>query len=500
MSGAWRAGLETSRIVTIDYLEFHAQQQPDAIALIDRGREIRYGEMIRDLAKVAPALQAFNLPQGSSVAIGCDDFYLHWLLILGFERLGVATTSFHSREGAGVRGLLGTVDLVLAEGHYPTGGWQTRSITEEWLAAVWNRPDERLPPAAPALPEGVLRIVRTSGTTGEPKRFHLLRRMLEAWLRQAIWLNRAQKMGARVLLTMPFSIGATYGITAAVLRAGDTVVYEPWAGAAELPGLIARHGLNRVTLLPVQLKQVLERLPADWVKPASLEITCFGARVPDELRALALDRLATLITEIYGSNEMGGVSVLRRPSEDGFASICPEIEVEIVDEEDNPLPDGIAGLIRVRTEGCLRAYLDDPTLTRRMLRGGWFYPGDLGVRDGRRLLLIGRADDQVNIGGVKYALPRLEELVQKSAGSGVLDVGIVSVPDGLGIPALNVALVTDGKDDRAVIDRVAATLRRSIAGDLHLVRLPQIPRNEMGKIDRAQLKDAIVAARFPKKG
>jgi len=479
--------------VTIEYLRFHALERPEALILVDGDREIRYAEFVADLWKFAHAIQEFGLRRGSSVAIGCDDFQTHWLLVLAFEHLGIVTASFHGKEGRNCQALLGSVDLVLAEPHYPPGGWNTRLITPAWVQGVLARPEQAPPPAAPRHPDDVLRIVRTSGTTGEPKRFHLTRRMSEARLAQLIWLYRDLPTGAGSLVTLPWNIGGTYRAAMLAIRSGFALVVGNGIATEQLPALIRRRRVASLTLLPVQLKQVLEHLPEDWVKPEHMEITCFGAPVPEELRRAALDSLAHRVVDIYGSNEVGTLSVTRYGASGGFGTICPDIEIEIVDEADRPAPDGTLGQIRIRNDTGFQGYLDDQTLNRRMLRDGWFYPGDIGVRDGRRLQVIGRNDDQANIGGAKYPLTKLETLVQRSAGAGLKDVGVAAIADASGVNEIHVALVTDGSDDRALLDRVIARLRPMIAGSIHLTRLPQIPRNEMGKIDRALLKAAILA-------
>jgi 2,3-dihydroxybenzoate-AMP ligase len=481
--------------LTVDYLRFHALAQPQAIALIQDGREIRYAEFACDLWKFTRAVRRFQLPRGSSVAIGCDDFYTHWLLILAFERLGIATASFGSTEGSASRDLLGSVDLVLAEPHFPTGGWNTRALTEAWRQAVLAAPDEGPVPGAVEHPDDVVRILRTSGTTGTPKRFPLRRRMSQARQVRRQWLYRGWPEGARVLVSFAWSVGDTYGSVEAALRAGQTVVAQHRLAVADMPALIRTHKLPLLSVLPVQLKQLLELLPDDWVKPDRLEIRSFGGAIPEALRRAVLERLATRVTEVYGANEFGLAAVTREADSGGFGILLPEVEVEIVDEADRPVPDGTAGQIRVRGPSVFDGYLGDPTLTRRMLRQGWFYPGDTGIRDGGRLQVLGRSDDQVNIGGAKYPLTRLEEHIQKIGGPGLRDAGLIAIADAAGIAELHVALVTDGSDDRALLDRIIAVLQPIVAGNLNVIRLEQIPRNEMGKIDRIRLKQAIVEIR-----
>ena len=56
--------------------------------------------------------------------------------------------------------------------------------------------------------------------------------------------------------------------------------------------------------------------------------------------------------------------------------------MEVVDDDDTPLPCGELGRVRVLRRGSGPAeYLDDPKTTARHFRDDWFYPGDLGVLD-----------------------------------------------------------------------------------------------------------------------
>ncbi|MEI9987287.1 MAG: hypothetical protein WDN69_31525 [Aliidongia sp.] len=70
----------------------------------------------------------------------------------------------------------------------------------------------------------------------------------------------------------------------------------------------------------------------------------------------------------------------------------------------------------------------------------------------------------------------------------------MAIASDAGLGELHIALVTDGSDDRALLDRIIAVVRPMVNGGLHFIRLPQIPRNDMGKIDRPLLKDAVLAA------
>ena len=481
--------------MSYDYIAYFAQQRPNDLVLVDGARAVRYAEFLSDLKKFIHAAAELGLKRGNSVAIGCDDFYSHWLLILAFQHLGITSTSFGALEGRSCQPLLAVVDLVLAEPHYPPGGWKTKVLTAQWLQAAFDRPERDVPLPVRWQPDEPVRIARTSGTTGDAKRLHQTWDMIERRTLQLLWVYGHRPPGTGGLVTLKFNIAATFRTVCHTLWGGRVVVVGNTVEMAELPALIRRHRLSSVNLLPVQIKQVLDHLPSDWVKPAGLEITSFGAPVPDELRAAATARLADRVLEIYGSNEGGIISIIDGPGSGGFGTILPGVDVEIVDDEDRRLPDGETGLIRIRGVGRFGGYVDDASLTRRMLRDGWFYPGDIGIRDGRRLQVAGRSGDQVNLGGVKFGLSKIEGVAQRSGGAGLKDIGAVAIPNASGLNEIHVALVTDGSDDRGVVERVSAVLGSTITGGVHLIRLPQIPRNDMGKIDRAKLKEAVLAIR-----
>ena len=175
--------------------------------------------------------------------------------------------------------------------------------------------------------------------------------------------------------------------------------------------------------------------------------------------------------------------------EAGIGTVWPGVEVEVVDERDMPLPPGQAGYIRVKTE-CMASYLDDDA-TRRAFRNGWFYPGDIGVlRDSRRLQVIGRADDLLNIGGRKIAPDFVEALV--AAQSIAEDVGVCSVPNVDGIEEVAVAVSGPRGSAQEILERITYGFRGIAIGRFHILRLDRIPRNANGKIERRLLKEAAV--------
>jgi 2,3-dihydroxybenzoate-AMP ligase len=254
-----------------------------------------------------------------------------------------------------------------------------------------------------------------------------------------------------------------------------------------------RHAITHLILAPVQIGRVLEALPQGFAKPRSLTLCSFGAAVSSGLRGRALTLLATELIDMYGSNEAGFMSSTSSAREDGTSAIWPGVSVEIVDERDAPLSHGQIGRIRVRTPDMVQGYLGDPEATRRMFREGWFYPGDLGILHGPgRLQILGRGDDLLNFGGRKAPAEILEQAIMKRVTLG--DVAVCTIPNAEGIEALFVGVSDAGYGDSELLQRLNDALGPFLLGQFYVVKLPRIPRNANGKIQRDLLKRAVVGA------
>ncbi|MBL6957874.1 MAG: acyl--CoA ligase, partial [Rhodospirillales bacterium] len=244
---------------------------------------------------------------------------------------------------------------------------------------------------------------------------------------------------------------------------------------------------THVTLLPLILVSLLDNLSEDYVKPENLCIATIGAPVPDNVRKRALDRLAVKLIESYGTNEIGPICTMNA---DGTGTVLPGVQVEVVDEQGRPVM-GQPGRVRIKSLGIIDGYLDDPETTARMFRDGWFYPGDLGLmEDADTLKLIGRADDIMNIRGLKIAPHRIEEILME--GLPVKDVGVTALPDPDGNNVVRVALVLDGSRKLADLKPQINPLLTGKLVRYEIVAVKKIPRTPTGKIQRNTLNAMLL--------
>ncbi|HKX08321.1 MAG TPA: class I adenylate-forming enzyme family protein [Stellaceae bacterium] len=478
--------------MTASFIAFHAAERPEAAALIENGRSITYAEFSRDIGKFTQALREFDLSPGARIAIGCDNLHVHWLLRLACEQLRLVSASVLAPESLSALQSLEDFDLVFLDRPVDTSRMKRRQVvTSAWLETVLERADSGDGLRLLKGPEDPLRILRTSGTTGSPKRLLYPRRVHERSVARSMWFNGFTRR-SRYLLVIPFTVGASYANATACLRSGATVVVEKRMSIAKAA---LSHGITHLALAPLHLKQILDDLPDDFAKPAELTIFSFGAAISGVLYEKGLARFATEICDMYGSNEAGYVSSTRFRSapEIVFSSIWPGVQIEIVDDRDRPLPFGALGQIRVKTDCMVEGYLDDPEASQRMFKDGWFYAGDVGVlADAHRLQVLGRVDELLNIGWNKFSPVVLEGLVMKVADVG--DVGVCSLPNTDGLEEVYVAVSGGRTDNEELVARLNDAFRPFELGRFHVVRAARIPRNENGKIRRDVLRKAVAAA------
>ena len=140
----------------------------------------------------------------------------------------------------------------------------------------------------------------------------------------------------------------------------------------------------------------------------------------------------------------------------------------------------------------VEGYVGEPEMTRRHFRNGWFYPGDIAVLDGpRRLRIIGRSDEVLNIGGAKILPDDLEGIVMRHLGTG--DVGVCTLPNRDGVEEVYVAVAGAPYGHAELLARVQRGFEHHQLGSFKVVVVRAIPRNASGKLVRAALKETVAA-------
>ena len=193
-------------------------------------------------------------------------------------------------------------------------------------------------------------------------------------------------------------------------------------------------------------------------------------------------------TNMITSNPYDGE---RRAGTVGFA--LPGVSVRISEAETGaPVDPGEVGVIEVKGPNVFRGYWRMPEKTAQEFRpDGYFITGDLGRVDADGYIhIVGRAKDLVISGGFNVYPKEVESEID--AIEGVLESAVIGLPHpdfGEGVTAVVVA-----RPGAAVIE---AEILAALEGRLAKFKAPKrvffvdaLPRNAMGKVQKALLRDA----------
>ena len=220
-----------------------------------------------------------------------------------------------------------------------------------------------------------------------------------------------------------------------------------------------------------------------------------GSATPQTLVKKAISKLGVEIYSSYGSTEVGPVSNQQLSLEDNTADavgyVYPWVDIEIVDG-DSPVNDSEEGLIRIRTPYMADQYHADKVLTDKSYKDGWFYPGDIGrLTKGRLLHVTGRANDVINIGGLKISPQSIEQFVRNQPK--IRDAAAFGNPSESGLDEIWLAIVTSGPVDFNKLHQKCVERFGPVAAPVRILHITSIPRSETGKIQRARLKALLTS-------
>ena len=452
------------------FVAFRARLQPRAPALITRGARVSFADLDVHVDKVAAALAGEGLSAASGVvAMDVADAYNEMVLLLALARLRVASTPGYDARA----------DLRFSQ----TPGWFNRAYAAD---------HRRMEPAATD-PDGLGRVLLSSGTTQSPRRVGLTWRMIDANVRNAATLWLAGLSGRWVPVTGLDSMAGL--VTTLTAWSTGATVATGW-GFEGLPAMLEEIEPSFLVFTPAHLRDLLSQLPPGFKPRPGLRVLLGGSLTPRALAQEARLRLTPDLRIIYGSTECSAMAHFdaarldETPGAVGYPG--PDVRVEILDEAGAPLPRGEIGEVRIVCPRSAQAYLGDPEASARTFRNGGFHPGDLGRLTPEGLLILeGRIDDRMSVGGRKIMPHTIEEAAL--ACPGVADAAAFAAPDDLGMDQLYLAVVQGEGFER---ERLVATLQ-GLPGVWPPVRfawIVQIPRNAMGKIERVRLRSEAMAA------
>lgn len=165
-----------------------------------------------------------------------------------------------------------------------------------------------------------------------------------------------------------------------------------------------------------QLKEML-----DWFKiPYSNSCKVYGATEAMPGTYLTPEDVAAGLSDNATEKERRRLESVGKPVLSGG--------VRVVDENDNDVPSGQTGEILLRGDQVMKDYWNNPELTSRALRGGWFHTSDLGILDEDGYLYFqGRKDFVIKSGGLLVGPEEVEGVILEHPA--VAEVAVIGIHD-----------------------------------------------------------------------
>ena len=339
-------------------------------------------------------------------------------------------------------------------------------------------------------------ILYTSGTTGRSKGAMLTHDNLFS---NAQTLADLWRFTALDVLLHALPIFHTHGLFVASnvsLLTGGQMIFLPGFDAGTVVRLLPQ--ATALMGVPTFYTRLLEDARFDHALTAHMRLFVSGSAplLADTHRQFyartghrILERYGMTETNMNTSNPYEGE---RRAGTVGFP--LPGVELRIM-AEGAEVPQGGVGGIEVRGPNVFAGYWQMPEKTREELRpDGWFITGDLGQIDADGYVqIVGRAKDLVISGG--FNIYPIEVELALDDHPHVLESAVIGLPHpdfGEAVFAVLVAQKGQALDPDAVLASLSNRLARFKQPKAAVV-LDELPRNTMGKVQKAALRASYAA-------
>jgi acetyl-CoA synthetase len=388
--------------------------------------------------------------------------------------------------------------IVLGEGRLEEG-----DVAWEEFLSTRPRGDGFVAP-----PDHVTNVLFSSGTTGTPKAI--------PWtaltpLKCAMDAHFHHDVHPEDVVCWPTNIGWMMGpwlIYAALLNDATMALYEGAPGGEGFARFVGDAGVQMLGVVPSLVRAwrtsgVIG--PGDWPGVRVFSSTGEASNTEDYLWLMSLADYNAPVIEYLGGTEIGGGhitgSVVQPASPATFSTPALGVDVLVLDEEGDPIPEG----------GMGEMFVVPPSLglSQSLLNADHHdvYYGDCPRGPGGEVLrrhgdqfqrlpggyyrALGRADDTMNLGGIKVSSVELERVMNEHPA--VYESAAVGVPaPGGGAERLVAFVVAEGKVDP---ETLRGELQRALASTLnplfkvHAVEIVEsLPRTASNKIMRRELR------------
>ncbi|MFT4099567.1 MAG: AMP-binding protein [Burkholderiaceae bacterium] len=516
-----------------------ARRWPDSPALSFRGTRLSFGEIDRQVDRVARALLARGIGKGDVIGIWMTNRLEFPVAFFAAQRIGAIVAPMNTRyrehdvayalklaeckllfvvERSGPVEYVEILKAVLpgfdgrrfdgADGFPHLKDIVVVGDTPSDAPVAWERllrdadrvPADALARAADSVaPDDLALIVFTSGTTGNPKGVthdHSIVRNIRE--RHEKWPIRA---GEAVLCNLPLFhlFGMSDNMLAGTLIGTHQVLMDIW-DPAEALRLIESERIACLMAFETHYADILREQASAGRDLSSVRFGGLPAGMENSNAVAAQVQKALCPTVSgWGMSEVG-CYVFMSTLDDTQEQRCttsgrpmPGLEVRIADPVTGAeRPPGVEGEILARGYTVMRGYFRDPEATANTIDAdGWLHSGDRGfLRPDGFMQFLGRYKEMLKVGGENVSPAALEQELVELVPS-IEQVAVVGVPDPrlMEVPC---AYVIPKRGMTCSLEDVQARCKGKIASfkiPRYVIVVENLPMTASGKVQRVMLRD-----------
>ncbi len=447
-----------------DTVDAIADKDPDKLAMIHldvnkNERRFTFKDMKKASAQVANYFTSLGIKKGDKVMLVLKRHYQFWFSILALHKIGaVAIPATHLLQkhdfdyrfnSAGVSAIVCTSDgdvanqVDLAQADCPTlttkilvggqkDGWKNFDEEYKLFSTHYDRREDT--PCG----SDVSLMFFTSGTTGYPKiAAHDYKYALGHYITAKYW-HGVSDDGLHFTISDTGWGKALWGkLYGQWLAEGAVFTYDfERFNAAEILPMFAKYQITTFCAPPTMLRMLIKEDISKYDFSSVRHMTTAGEALNPEVYRQFEKATGLQIMEGFGQTEltlaianlMGGthkVGSMGKPT--------PLYDIEIVDENGDPVADGETGEIVVKYGdkkpcGLFAGYYMNEEKTKEVMHDGYYHTGDTAWRDEDGFFwYVGRVDDVIKSSGYRIGPFEIESVIMELPY--VLECGVSAVPD-----------------------------------------------------------------------
>lgn len=485
-----------------DFLIQSANNQPNKTALVHGKNRIEYTTLVECSQKIAGQLILQGLARGDRVGLLTDDPRHYISSYFGIVQAGGVVVGLNTQTSE--RSLDTVVSdcrprFLLLSGRnkkyipFLENQKHIKALSE--VEGILKAPVEHTLSLPSLSEDDIAQIIYTSGTTGKPKGVMLTHRNLVA---NTLSVNDYLKLDTTdsIMAVLPFFYSYGNSIMLTHIACGGTlVVNQSFVYPNVILDQMVAEKVTGLSGVPSTFAILLHRSAIrEYTFPNLRYLTQAGAPMSPALAK----QLTTLFSGseiyiMYGQTEAAPRLSYLDPKfllekQGSIGKAIPGVTLEVLTEEGEEAAVGETGEIVASGDNIMVGYWERPEETKKVLRDGKLWTGDLAYRDKEDFLyIVSRKSDLIKSGSHRIAPKEIEEVISEL--KGVSEVAVTGKEDAILGEAIH-AFVVLLPECTTTPKEITLHCRRNLPAfkvPHTIIIIDELPKSDSGKIKKKDL-------------